>query len=371
MTRLLPLALVAAALTVGTRASAQTELTVRADCGARSACFATISDALAAAERDVTGRWLTIRIAPGAYRDKPTIRRAHVRLIGAGRDRTRIHYDAVAERAASYDRNGWGTAGSATLTVAAPDVVIADLTIENDFDHPANDALPAGDPRKVAASQAVAVALDIASDRVSFDRVAMLGYQDTLFTRGRRAVIRRSLIAGNVDFIFGNGMLLIEDSEIRTRRRGTPMVEGGFASYVTAPSTPIDQPVGIVVYRSRLTREAGVADGTIALGRPWHPTTRFADGRYADPNAVGQAVFIDCTMDAHIHPDGWTSMGGTARDGSKTAIFRPQDSRFAEVGSRGAGAARRDIGIAWRAVPTIAQVRAVFAKDWPELPAMR
>lgn len=354
-----------------TAAHAKTDLTVRRDCGKTPACFATITDALAAADRDTSDRWLTIRVGAGDYPEKPTIRRAHVRLVGAGVGRTRLHYGAVAESAATYDRNAWGTAGSATLTVAAADVTVTDLTIENDFDHPANDALPTGDPRKVSASQAVAVALDTASDRVLFDRVAMLGYQDTLLTRGRRAVIRNGLVAGNVDFIFGNGMLLIEDSEIRTRRRGTPMTEGGFASFITAPSTPITQPVGIVIYRSRLTREPGVADSSIALGRPWHPTTRFADGRYADPNAIGQAVFIDCTMDAHIHPDGWTSMGGTARDGSKTAVFHPQDSRFAEVGSRGPGARRRDIGIGWKQVPTIGEVRRLFAKDWPAVSAVR
>ncbi len=365
------LPLIAIGLLTATATHAQTDLSVRPDCGKAPACFATITDALAAADRETSARWLTIRVAAGDYAEKLTIRRANVRLIGAGVGHTRLHFGAVAETAAMYDRNKWGTAGSATLTIAATDVTIDSLTIENDFDHPANDALSAGDPRKVSASQAVAVALDIASDRVLFDRVAMFGYQDTLLTRGRRAVIRNSLVAGNVDFIFGNGMLLIEDSEIRTRRRGTLTTEGGFASFITAPSTPIAQPVGIVSYRSRLTREAEVADASIALGRPWHPTTRFADGRYADPNAIGQAVFIDCTMDAHIHPDGWTSMSGTARDGSKTAVFRPQESRFADVGSRGPGARRRDIGIRWKQVPTIAEVRRIFAKDWPAFTVVR
>ena len=69
-------------------------------------------------------------------------------------------------------------------------------------------------------------------------------------------------------------------------------------SIVAAPSTPLAQAIGIVVYRSRLTREPGVPDGTVALGRPWHPTRNFPDGRYADPGAVGQASYIDCYMDA-------------------------------------------------------------------------
>jgi pectinesterase len=340
-----------------TPALAQAPLKVRASCAAQARCFTSIVAALEAAERDRSGKWVTIDIGAGDFREKPTIRRPRTRLTGRGSAKTRLHFDAVAEHSAPYDRGRWGTAGSATLTVAADEVLISGLTIENSFDYLSNDALPEGDPRKISNSQAVAVTLDTASDRVLFDRVALLGYQDTLFTRGKRAIIRNSLIAGNVDFIFGNGALLIEDSEVRTRRRGATTAGEAFASFVTAPSTKIDQPIGIVIYRSRLTREQGVADGSVALGRPWHPTTVFPDGRYADPAAVGQAVFIDCHMDAHIHPDGWTSMPGTARDGTKTAIFRAQESRFAEIGSYGPGARRRDIGIVWERVPSIAEIR--------------
>jgi len=343
-------------------ASAQTTLKVRTSCAAQPRCYTSIAGALEAAEADRSGRWITVDIGAGNFREKPTIRRARTRLIGRGVGRTRLHFDAVAEHSAQYDRGRWGTAGSATLTVAADEVLVSGMTIENDFDYLANDARADGDPRKISNSQAVAVTLDTASDRVLFDRVAMLGYQDTLFTRGKRAIVRNSLIAGNVDFIFGNGMLLIEQSEVRTRRRGAATDGEPFASFVTAPSTNARQPVGIVIYRSRLTRERGVADGSVALGRPWHPTTVFADGRYADPAAIGQAVFIDCHMDAHIHPDGWASMPGTARDGTKTAIFRPQDSRFAETRSRGPGARRRDIGISWKGAPDIGSVRRAMAE---------
>lgn len=348
----------------GSPALAKTSLKVRASCAEQTRCFTTIGAALDEAERDRSDRWITIDIGAGVFREKPTIRRNRIRLVGRGIGRTRLHFDAVAEHAAHYDRGRWGTAGSATLTVAADQVLVSGMTIENDFDYLANDALADGDPRKISNSQGVAVTLDTASDRVLFDRVAILGYQDTLFTRGKRAIVRKSLIAGNVDFIFGNGMLLIEYSEVRARRRGAATDGEPFASFVTAPSTNLQQPIGIVIYRSRLTREAGVADGSVALGRPWHPTTGFPDGRYADPAAIGQAVFIDCHMDAHIHPDGWASMPGTARDGTKTAIFRPQDSRFAEIRSRGPGARRRDIGIAWTGAPDIATVRrAMFELD--------
>ncbi|MFP1131629.1 pectinesterase family protein [Asticcacaulis sp. W401b] len=348
-------------------AEAATRFTVRPDCGTQKACFTKVQAALDAAQKDTSDTWVVIEVAAGDYYEKVTVSRPKVRLRGAGATRTRLHFNAVAETAGKYHRRNWGTPGSATLTLNADQVTVEGLTIENTFDYLSNDARPSDDPLKIKNSQGVAVLLDIDSDRVLFRKTAMLGYQDTLFANGKRAVIRDSLIAGNIDFIFGNGQLLIEDSELRTRNRGAPTPPGEFHSFLLAPSTPLSQPIGLVVYRSRLTREAGVPDGAVALARPWHPTTTFPDGRYADPNAVGQALFIDCVMDAHIHPDHWTSMGGTARDGTKTAVFHPQDSRFFESGSTGPGARHRDIGIRWKDAPDMATVRRQLSDGWPQV----
>jgi pectinesterase len=360
-----PLA-VAMVVLLGTPAAAAPAPVYRVEtaCGTRPHCFPRVQAALDAAARDGAERWITIAIGSGTFREKPVVRRDRLRITGAGASRTRIVFDAVAQSAGRYDPANWGTPGSATLTIRASDIVLRDLTIENDFDYLANDALPEGDPRKLTAPQAVALLLDTGSDRLGFNGVSVLGYQDTLFTRGRRAWFRNGLIAGNIDFIFGDGALLIEDSEIRSRRRAAPTPPDGFESFVTAPSTPAAQPIGIVVRRARLTREGGVADGSVALGRPWHPTTRFPDGRYADPQAIGQAVFLDCHMDAHIHPDHWTGMAGTARDGTKTALFRPEDSRFFEMGSQGPGARRNPLAIRWQGPVTIASAKAYIFAGW-------
>lgn len=355
----------AAMLSTGTALAAPTEYIVQPKCGNEAApCYTAIQSALDAAARDQSDNWITIRVAPGDYAEKPVISRNRLRLIGSGAQRTRIHFGAVAQTAKSWHRDGWGTPGSATLMVDAQDVVIRDLTIENTFDYLANDRHPQGSAERIANPQAVALLLDVHSDRVLVDRAAVLGYQDTLFTNGGRALVRRSLVAGNIDFIFGNGQLLIEDSEIRTRPRSEPYVPGEFQSFIAAPSTQLSQAHGIVIYRSRLTREAGVPDGAVALARPWHPTTRFADGRYADPAAVGQAIFIDCFMDRHIHPDHWTTMNGTARSGTVTDVFRPQDSRFWETGSHGPGAKVRDIGMKWRETADIAEIRRDILAGW-------
>ena len=351
-------------MAAGASHAADIRYAVKADCGAQPRCFASVQAALDASAKDNADTWITVDIAPGHYHEKVTISRPKTKLLGHGADKTRIEFDAVAQTAGHYHRNNWGTPGSATLTVDADQVTIDGLTIENSYDFLTNDALPAGDPKKISNSQGVAFLADIHSDRVLVTNSSLTGNQDTLFANGKRVLIRRSFISGNIDFIFGNGEVLIEDSEIESRRRATAFAPGEFQSFITAPSTPLSQEIGIVIYRSRLTREDGVPDGSVALGRPWHPTTTFPDGRYADPNAVGQAAFIDCFMDAHIRSDHWTEMGGTARDGTKTARFQPQDARFFESGSIGPGGPHADIGIKWTGKPDIKRIRTVFFDGW-------
>ncbi|PNU06691.1 pectinesterase family protein [Novosphingobium guangzhouense] len=368
MIRILAVALAAVPLAAGLGIPAQaapTEYVVQPSCGdGKAPCYTAIQPALDAAARDTSDSWITIRIAAGEYEEKPVVSRGRTRLIGSGAGRTRLHFGAVAQTAGRWHRDNWGTPGSATLTIDAADVVVQGLTIENTFDYLANDRHPQGSAERLGNPQAVALLLDVHSDRVLIDRSAVLGYQDTLFANGGRALVRRSLVAGNIDFIFGNGRLLIEDSEVRSRPRSAPYIAGEFQSFIAAPSTLLSQPYGIVVYRSRLTREAGVPDGAVALARPWHPTTRFPDGRYANPSAVGSALFIDCFMDRHIHPEHWTTMNGTARDGTMTDVFRPQDSRFWESGSNGPGSKARDIGMTWRETAGIVAIRRELLGDW-------
>ncbi|MCE7796748.1 pectinesterase family protein [Sphingobium sufflavum] len=333
-------------------------------CDGRSGCYSSIAAALKQAVTVPAGQWVNIRIAAGDYREKVTIGRSRTRLIGAGAARSRLRHDAVAKTSRAFHRDGWGTPGSATLTINADEVIVRDLTVENGFNYLANDALRRDDPNRIAEAQAVALLLDIDSDRVLLDRVALKGYQDTLFANGHRALVRDSLITGNIDFIFGNGMLWIERGELRSRPRSAPMVKDEIQSYIAAPSTPAGQYLGIVVQGARLTREADVLPNSVALARPWHPTTRFPDGRYADPDAIGQALFIDCWMDAHISDRHWTSMAGTARDGSKSIIFEPQQARFFEAGSRGPGARHVDIGMNWRPDRDIDGLRVRFLNGW-------
>lgn len=274
-----------------------------------------------------------IYIEAGDYYEKISITKPHIQLIGAGMEKTRLYFDAYAGQEYKVGET-WGTRGSATVIVQAEDIQFHNLTIENSFDFLANDALEKNNPEKIHGTQAVALYISKGSDRVLVRNVKLLGYQDTLFVDVGRAWFDQAYIAGNVDFIFGAGNSLFTDSDIVTRKRGQQHFPHG---YVTAPSTKISSPYGLTFINCRLTREAGVANNSTALGRPWHPTTEFSDGRYADPDAIGKAVFINTVMDAHISKSGWYSMGGTAREGGKIQ-FMPEDARFFEYQSRGEGA---------------------------------
>src|SRR5690606_26982978 len=100
--------------------------------------------------------------------------------------------------------------------------------------------------------------------------------------------------------------------DIISRVRGREFTPNSVQGHITAPSTSIKQAWGLVFINSRLLREDGVPDNSVSLGRPWHPTKTFTDGRYADPEAIGSAIYINTWMDRHVREEGWASMAGTA-----------------------------------------------------------
>ncbi len=295
--------------------------------------FPSITAAIDSGRGHAGERW-EVFIPAGEYRERILVDVPGVTLIGAGQGATVIHFDDYAGRPKPDGEGTWTTWGSATVIVRAADFSARDLSIQNRFDFLANDALAKADPAKIRDTQAVALMLDEGSDRVLLERVAVEGYQDTLFLQAGRALIMDSMISGNVDFIFGAGTALFVNSEIRMRPRASAHE---LAGYLTAASTDIAEPYGFVFLNCRLTREPGVADGSTSLGRPWHPTTSFADGRYADPDAIAAVVFINSWMDAHISSAGWSAMGGTAKAGGRIQ-FPPESARFFEFNSSGPGA---------------------------------
>ncbi|MFL5608487.1 MAG: pectinesterase family protein, partial [Gemmatimonadaceae bacterium] len=286
--------------------------------------YHTIGAALRALPADGSER-ATIFVRDGRYREKLSVDRANVTLIGESRDRTILTYDAIADDRAP-DGGTYGTRGSFTLRVTAPDFHAEHLTVENAFDYAGNLRKAAEDSTRRRNVQGVALAIDGQADRASFEDVRVTGHQDTLFPNTGRSYFHRCEITGSVDFVFGAGTAVFEDCDIVSRDRGSPTNNG----YVTAPSTPASRPIGFLFVRSRLRKESpAMAAASVVLGRPWHPS--------GSTDVVPSAVFYECWMDDHIGAKGWDRMGMTDATGARVWAD-PADARFFEHHSAGPGA---------------------------------
>ena len=266
-----------------------------------------------------------IFIRAGRYYEKLSVDKPNIHLMGEHRATTVITYDAAA---GTKDPQGktYGTRGSFTLRISAPDFRAENLTIENAFDYHANRVKKDEDPTKLRGSQAVALLTDKNSDRATFINCTLSSHQDTLFSNTGRHYFYQSTIAGSVDFIFGAGQVVFDDCDIISRDR--------FSSnngYIVAPSTLLAQPYGFLFLNCRLKKEsANMGAGTVSLGRPWHPS--------GNPQAVGSTVFKHCHMADHISAQGWVEMGGGRDEQGNRIMFQPEDARFFEYGSTGPGA---------------------------------
>jgi len=251
--------------------------------------LASISAAVGAAWR--AGHPAEIIIAPGTYREIvriwPGMPEGLV-LRGESGDPTDVvlTYDLAAGTEKFYGGD-FGATGAATLAVLANDVTLRDLTIENAYDEAAH-------------GPSQAQALRTVGDRITLDGVHLIGNQDTFLAEtpsrdeGARVYVTGSRIEGDVDFIYGRATAVIEDSEIHSVDRGEE-VNG----YVCAPST-VGGMLGLLFTGCRFT--SGAADGTVFLGRPWHPSS--------DPDVEPSTVVRDSHLGGHVSTPAWSDMGG-------------------------------------------------------------
>ncbi|MDX3240405.1 pectinesterase family protein [Streptomyces sp. ME18-1-4] len=281
-----------AALGLTAPANAATTITVASD---GSGNYTTIQAAIAAAPSGTI-----INIKPGTYRGQVSIPSGKSGLTLRGTTGTATDVVITGNAPASTV----GTSGSATVLNMAKNTTVNGVTIANTYDRHDSQAL----------------ALYAGGDRQVYRNVRLLGYQDTFLSWGGtgssqvRQYVYKSYIEGAVDFIYGNGALVVDSTTIRSLNR-----ESTNNGYITAAATNSSNRYGILITRSTLVSSA--APRTVALGRCWHA------GGAAD--TIGQVLVRDSTLGAHIRQAGaWQDMGG----------FSWKTCRFSEYNNTGAGA---------------------------------
>ncbi len=247
-----------------------------------------------------------VLVAPGTYREVLTIDKPNIRLRSANSDASKT----VVVNDRSAGANG-GTLHSATVNITADNFFAENITFENDFNRT--------HPQLYAGSQALA--LLVTGDRAIFHNVRLLGNQDTVYAgshnctpNGQPCIPARQyfsdcLIAGNVDFIFGDGKAVFDRCEIHS----TSHSEG----FVTAQGKHYpDEDSGFVFNKCTLTGDPDVTKG-VYLGRPWRP--------YAT------VVYLNSQMGDQIDPAGWREWHPGETHSIQTAFY-------AEFHSTGPGA---------------------------------
>ncbi|MBT2755743.1 pectate lyase [Mesobacillus foraminis] len=240
---------------------------------------------------------VVINIKNGVYKEVISIPadKPYVTLIGESAEGTIIDFNNYAGK----DNGLGGTLGfeSATAILKASDFTAENLTFKNSFDEAA-----------IEADGEQALAAYVRGERMAFKNVRFLGNQDTLLAHSGKQYYYNCYIEGDVDFIYGGARAVFEESTIHSLSRGSNSNNG----YITAASTPVDQPFGFLIINSKLTSNAP-AD-TVYLGRPWRDH--------------GNVVFKNSYLGEHIKTVGWTEMGGR----------QPEDARLFEYKNEGPGA---------------------------------
>jgi pectinesterase len=250
--------------------------------------FKSIQDAInAAPQRTSRARPWVIHIKAGVYKELIYVQREKrfISLVGDGPEKTILTYNLNANLVGP-DGKPIGTFRTASTVIDADDFSAENLTFEN-------SAGPVGQ----------ALAIRIEGDRVRFHNCRFLGWQDTILSNRGRHYFENCYIAGHVDFIFGAATAFFENCHIHCLRNG----------YITAASTPLEQPFGFVFSHCRITGES--AEVKTYLGRPWR-----------DFAAV---TFLNTEMSDVVRPVGWHNWDKPARE---------KTSRYAEYKSAGPGA---------------------------------
>ncbi len=240
-----------------------------------------------------------ILVAPGIYRERVLVSQNHVTIKSANADprRTVIVFDL-----SKATQNG--AVGTATLRVRGDNFTLENLTVENDYAR----------THKVEGPTYGTRALTLIGDRnivrnvrlLSTEETAYLGAKDCGESNGSfcdagRSYFTRTYIAGDLNFIYGDGLAWFDDCEIHSLDHSPGGVITGQGKHYAS------QESGFVFRNARLTADA--SPGKVFLGRP------FRD--------LATVIFLNPQLGAHIAPPAWRdSREAGNRNRLDTAYFR-------------------------------------------------
>ena len=240
---------------------------------------------------------VAINVRNGLYPELLFLRgKNNVTITGESRDGVILQYR-------NYDTLNSGSGGSQVAGSGAPGGGRAVFLIETS-DLVTLDTLTLRNTMlrsSTAFSQAETVYFNNDTGRLIGKNATFLSEQDTLQLKGY-AWFYNSLIAGNVDFIWGNNRVaLFESCEIRSVGDTTSTTSGG---YVVQARTVSAADKGFVFLSSRLTHGPGPgpAAGDVPTGANAATYLARSPGGTASFDNV---AFINCQMDNHIIPIGW------------------------------------------------------------------
>uniref|UniRef100_A0A8I6Z440 Pectinesterase n=2 Tax=Hordeum vulgare subsp. vulgare TaxID=112509 RepID=A0A8I6Z440_HORVV len=232
-----------------------------------------------------------IYVKAGRYEESVRIssRQRNVMLMGDGKGKTVI----VGHRSAA---DGYTTYASATVAAMGSGFIAKGLTI-------INDAGP---------GKGQAVALRVGGDLSVVYQCDIEAYQDTLHTHSNRQFYTEDGISGTVDFIFGNSAVVIQNCDIRPRKRRP----SGQKDTITAQGrTDPNQNTGISIHKCRIAAASDLGGTEVYLGRPW--------------KAYSRTVVMGSSLDRWIAPAGWLEWSGQ---------FALSTLYYGEYGNTGPGA---------------------------------
>ncbi|RDX75484.1 Pectinesterase 3, partial [Mucuna pruriens] len=277
--------------------------------------FKTVSAAVDSAPLKSNKRFI-IKIKAGVYRENVEVpkKKTNIMFLGDGRTNTII-------TASRNVVDGSTTFHSATVAVVGGNFLARDITFQN----------------TAGPSKHQAVALRVGGDLSAFYNCDILAYQDTLYVHNNRQFFVNCLIAGTVDFIFGNSAVVFQDCDIHARRP-----DSGQKNMVTAQGrVDPNQNTGIVIQKCRIgaTQDLEPVKGSFPtyLGRPWKEYSR--------------TVIMQSSISDVIDPVGWHEWNGNFA--LTTLVYR----EYQNTGP-GAGTSKRVTWKGFKVITDAAEARA-------------